>query len=186
MVPATFEPFDDWSSAATPFESLSRNFLREMNMMKHLMRHSLPNEIRDVNFRPSSMNEYNTFTSPITYHHDGSRSLRLCYDVRGFRPEEIKIDVLSKDKAIFVEAKHEVKEKDHQLMRHFTRRYVIPDDLHVDLSKTQMKSTMTPDGNLVIEAALPRLTVEEMNALRDTPSTSASANQNVAIPIKMN
>jgi len=192
MPPTTFDPFDDWSmTRVVPFETVSRNvmsmFNNEMNMMKHLMHHQLPREIRDVNFRPSSMNEYNTFTHPITYNDDGTRQLRLCYDVRGFKPEEVNVQILSNEKAIIVDAKHEVNEPDHQVMRHFSRRYVLPDSLHVDLAKIQPRSILTPEGNLFIEAQLPRLTIEEMNALRGEKSNTPNhvAHQNVAVPITM-
>jgi len=165
--------------------------------MKNWMRHSLPREIRDVAFRPMSMVEYNTFMHPVTFHADGSRTLNLCFDVKGFKPEEIKVEILNKERTIVVEAKHEVKEKEHHVTRHFTRRFVVPEELHIDLSKVELKSCLTPEGLLVIESVLPRLTVEELKAFREKQSTKSpmtpmhhsmesAFNPTVAIPIKMN
>jgi len=190
----------------TPSEMMMRHNMMmspvEM-MMKNWMRHSLPVEIRDVAFRPMSMVEYNSFSSPITYHADGSRMLNLCFDVKGFKPEEIKVEILNKERTIVVDAKHEVKEKEHHVTRHFTRRFVLPEELHIDLSKIELKSCLTPEGLLVIESVLPRLSVEELKTIREKPSTKHMPmmhmpsmmhssmhpmhfNPTVAIPIKMN
>jgi len=165
--------------------NLSSMLSHEMNMMKNLMR--LPQEFLDLNFRPSSISEYDTLTSPITVNPDGSRALRLCYDVRGFKPKEVKVNVLSKDNLIVVEGKHELKEKGHHIMRQFARSFALPENLKVDLSKTKMKSCMTPGGELVIEADLPRLSDEELKALGDKLSTAALANpeKEVTIPINV-
>jgi len=177
------------------------NMMSPMHMMNHSMknwmRHALPREIRDVAFRPMSMVEYNTFLQPVTYHPDGSRALNLCFDVKGFKPEEIKVEVLNKERAIVVEAKHEVKEKEHNVTRHFTRKFIVPEELHIDLSKVELKSCLTPEGLLVIEAVLPRLTVEELKAIREKstkspmhhtmhPTMESAFNPTVAIPVKMN
>jgi len=184
----------------TPFEMNMRMNMMMNNemMMKNWMRHSLPVEVRDVAFRPMSMVEYNSFSNPITYHADGSRMLNLCFDVKGFKPEEIKVEVLNKERTIVVDAKHEVKEKEHAVTRHFTRRFVLPEELHIDLTKVEVKSCLTPEGLLVIEACLPRLTVEELKAIREKPSTKhmmhhmmphmmpSTFNPTVAVPIKMN
>jgi len=193
-------------SMNTPFEMMPRHHMM-MNpvemMMKNWMRHSLPHEVRDVAFRPMSMVEYNSFANPITFHADGSRTLNLCFDVKGFKPEEIKVEILNKERAIVVEAKHEVKEKEHHVTRHFTRRFVFPEELHIELSKIELKSCLTPEGLLVIESVLPRLTVEELKAIREKPSTKHMMpmmghshpmhpmhpmhfNPTVSIPIKMN
>jgi len=98
----------------------------------------------------------------------------------------------------FKGAKSEVKEKEHHVTRHFTRRFVLPEELHIDLTKVEVKSCLTPEGLLVIEACLPRLTVEELKAIREKPSTKhmmhhmmphmmpSTFNPTVAVPIKMN
>lgn len=189
----------------TPSEMMMRHNMMmtpvEM-MMKNWMRQSLPAEVRDVAFRPMSTVEYNSFSCPITYHADGSRMLNLCFDVKGFKPEEIKVEILNKERTIVVDAKHEVKEKEHHVTRHFTRRFVLPEELHIDLSKIELKSCLTPEGLLVIESVLPRLSVEELKAIREKPSTKHMPssmmhmpshsmhpmhfNPTVAIPIKMN
>jgi len=158
-------------------------------LMRNWMRGILPQEVRDVTFRPMSMVEYNSFSNPITQHDDGSRSLNLCFDVKGFKPEEIKVEVQKKERALVVDAKHEVKEKEHYVYRHFTRRFTIPDDLHVDISKIELKSSLTPEGLLVIEAPLPRLTAEELKALNEKHSAKSSLAPSVPtveIPITIN
>jgi len=160
-------PMHPMHMSPMPFEHMSHR----MHEMNNWMRHSLPREVRDVVFRPMNMIEFNAFANPIHYHQDGSRSLHLAFDVKGFKAEEVTVSISPKERCVIVEAKHEVKEKEHHVTRHYSRKFVLPEDLHIDLSKTELKSIMTPDGMLVIEAALPRITVEELKALREkTPS----------------
>jgi len=166
------------------------NINAEMNKMNHWMnrmmkdvnRHMLPREIRDVAFRPQNMLEYTTLVNPVEYHPiDGSRSLHLCFDVRGFKPEEINVSVEPKDRCVTVMAKHETKDvKDHAVTRSYMRKYNIPEEYHVDLTKTELKSCLTPDGLLVIEGALPRITPEELKALK-TPTMGSKVGYPAAV-----
>jgi HSP20 family molecular chaperone IbpA len=165
--PSTMSHMHPSTMSPMPFEHMSHR----MHEMNNWMRHSLPREVRDVVFRPMNMIEYNSFVNPIQYHQDGSRSLHIAFDVKGFKAEEVTVSILPKERCVFVEAKHEVKEKEHHVTRVYSRKFVLPEDLHIDLSKTELKSIMTPDGMLVVEALLPRITVEELKAIREkTPS----------------
>jgi len=187
-------------SMNTPFshESMTPFFdMHHSNPMTNWMRHQLPREIRDVVFRPMNVLEYNTFANPIVYHPDGSRHLHLCFEVKGFKPEEVKIEILAKERAVVVEAKHEVKEKEHTVTRHFLRKFVMPEDVQIDLTKVELKSHLTHDGLLVIESALPRITPEELKAIREKPThkttpymptgpITPAGHHAVSIPVKMN
>jgi len=173
------------------------NHANKMNMMNSTFNRALPREIRDVSFRPTSMVEYNTFLNPVEYHVDGSRTMHVCFDVKGFKPEEVKVDISPKERCITVEAKHEVKEKDHAVTRHYLRKFYLPEELHIDLTKTEIKSCLTPDGLLVVEGVLPRITVEELKSIREKAPTKTPAglpmpiacptgNIAISIPVKMN
>jgi len=159
-------------------------------------RHALPCEYRDVPSRPMSVAEYWSFQNPIHIHPvDGSRLLHVTFDVKGFKPEEVKVEINSKERSINVECKHESKvEKEHDVKRSYTRKFVIPEYYSVDLSKCEIKSHVTADGLLIVESVLPRLSVEELKNLKEKVHTSKSTpfvgGQNytcgpvVSIPIK--
>jgi len=189
-------PMTNWM---TPFSGEFSGFPfggHNMSTMNNWMRHMLPNEMRDVIFRPANVVEYNTFVNPVSIHPDGSRHLHLCFDVKGYKPEEVKIEVTPKERCITVEAKHEVKDKDHHVTRHYLRKFYVPEELSVDLSKCNIKSCYTPDGLLVVESVLPRITIEELKAIKDktatkittpyTPTMSAVGGHAISIPVKMN
>jgi HSP20 family molecular chaperone IbpA len=158
--------------------------------------------IRDAVFRPASMAEFLTFSTPIHVNaFDGSRMLNLCFDVKGFKAEECKVEFSPKERCITVEAKCEVKDKEHTVTRNYLRKYIVPTEFCADLTKCELKCHLTFDGQLVIEGFLPKMTAEELKALKEkTPSklshmtgafcpagfSSVESTFGCAIPIKMN
>jgi len=159
-------------------------------------RHALPCEYRDVPSRPMSVAEYWSFQNPIYTHPvNGSRLLHVTFDVKGFKPEEVKVEINSKERSINVECKHESKvEKEHDVKRSYSRKFFVPEYCCVDLSKCDIKSHVTADGLLIVESVLPCLSVEELKNMKEKVHTSKStpfaAGQNytcgpvVSIPIK--
>jgi len=153
-------------------------------------RHVLPREIRDVAFRPLNMVEYKTLSNPIKVHPvDGSRHLHVCFDVRGFKAEEVTVAVNNKERSITIDAKHESKDlKEHFISRVYHRKFVIPEHYgSVDLSKVELKSYLSFDGLLVVDGVLPRLTVEEFNKVKSCPTKTGVecfGGNVVSIPIK--
>jgi len=139
-------------------------------------RHALPCEYRDMPSRPLSIVEYQSLQNPIYINQiDGSRLLHVTFDVKGFKPEEIKVEVIAKERAINVECKTESKvEKEHEVKRSYTRKFVIPEYYACDLTKCEIKSHVTADGLLIVESALPRLSVEELKNLKEKVPTSKS------------
>jgi len=157
---------------STPFNWMNNNWMNstwaDASVSSSWMKHILPREVRDVSFRPMSVIEYETLSNPIRIHPiDGSRSLYLCFDVKGFKPEEVTVSICNKDRSITVEAKHEIKEKEHAVTRTYSRKFCLPEYLCVDLSKCELKSCVTSDGLCVIEGLLPRLTPEELKTLKE-------------------
>jgi len=159
--------------------------------------------IRDAVFRPASMAEFWTFSNPIHVNaFDGSRMLYLCFDVKGFKPEECKVEFSAKDRCVTVTATHDVKEKEHTVTRNYLRKDVIPTEYCADLTKgCELKCHYTFDGLLVIEGFLPKMTAEELKTLREkSPSklsgmtgafcpagfSSIESTFGCAIPIKTN
>jgi hypothetical protein len=119
----------------------------------------------NINFRPTCPIEFYTLTNPIrVLDREGNRQLWLCFDLRGYKPEEINVTLNKTERCIVVEATHENKEgKEHQIMRKFYRKFALPETLaKVDITKCELKSCFTPEGLLVVECFLPKMTVEEI------------------------
>jgi len=152
------------------------NFPSNLWGEKSWARHALPCEYRDVPSRPMSVAEYWSFQNPIYIHPvDGSRLLHVTFDVKGFKPEEIKVEINSKERSINVECKSESKvEKEHEVKRSYTRKFVIPEYYSVDLSKCEIKSHVSADGLLIVESVLPRLSVEELKNLKEKVHTKTT------------
>jgi HSP20 family molecular chaperone IbpA len=159
---------NNWNTPSFPSTFGGNNWAE-----KSWTRHALPTEYRDVPARPMSVIEYQSLQNPIFVHPiDGSRMLHLCFDVKGFKPEEINVSLNAKERAVVVEAKHDSKDKEHHVTRSFTRKFILPEHFCCDLTKCEIKCNVTADGLLVVESLLPRLTAEELKTLKEkTPST---------------
>jgi len=162
----------------SPFGANVPSWMNNIWGEKTWARNMLPSEVRDVAFRPASMAEYWSLSNPIHFHPvDGSRMLHLCFDVKGFKPEEINVSVNVKERCFTVECKYDVKEKEHTATRTYTRKFTLPAEYCCDLSKVEkeLKSCVTADGLLVIEALLPRMTPEEIKIFKEKcPSKALS------------
>ena len=92
----------------------------------------------------------------------------MVFDLASFKPEEIRVTLYTKDKYIEVEATHDVKDtKEHSVKRTYCRKYYFPSDLYVgDVSKLELKSYLTNEGQLFLEALLPHLKPEEAKLAR--------------------
>jgi HSP20 family molecular chaperone IbpA len=152
----------------TPFGGFhGNNFEREMfggrnPMMRAMenMNRFFSNELNSMPSRPASMMENYTMANPIRMDAEGNRWLNCCFDMRSYKPEEINVTFNSKDRCICIEANHEVKDsKDHYIKRHYSRKFFIPETIKDDLTKTELKSCLTNDGMLTIEAALPKMAI---------------------------
>ncbi|RCN31827.1 Hsp20/alpha crystallin family protein [Ancylostoma caninum] len=84
--------------------------------------------------------------SPEEVTDDGSK-LTLSLDVSNFEPEELNVNL--DGRTLTIEGKQEVKEDDSYCMRSFTRQLELPEDVDVE----QIRSTITEDGRLSIEAS---------------------------------
>jgi HSP20 family molecular chaperone IbpA len=123
------------------------------------------NTLCNVAFRPSNPIEFYCLTNPIrVLDREGNRCMWLCFDLRGYKPEEITVTMNKAEKCIIVEATHEVKEgKEHHVMRKFYRKFAFPETLaKVDFAKCELKSYLTADGMLTVECPLPKMTTEEI------------------------
>lgn len=86
---------------------------------------------------------------------DGNQEFRLNVDMNAFKPEEI--DVKIKDKTLSINAKHEEKTEDSQILHQFSRSFTIPEDVEPEclvcsVSKDGVLTVKGPVGAPAIEA----------------------------------
>lgn len=92
-----------------------------------------------------------TDVDPKTFKFD-SKGFTAFVDVHSFDPQEISVKTI--DHVIIVECRHDSKDDGHGLVeRHFVRKFNLPNDY--DMST--VKSTLSKDGILQLEAPKPTL-----------------------------
>ena len=124
--------------------------------------------------RPGSLLEHYSLMNPIRIDGLGNRWLCCYFDLRSYKPEEINVTLNCKERCLMVEASHEVKEsKEHYVKRNYTRKVPIPDEVKADLSKIIVRSSLSNDGLLCVEAPLPKATIEEMQAKKNALPSNA-------------
>jgi len=83
--------------------------------------------------------------------HVGKDGFQVCMDVAQFKPSELNVKVV--DDSILVEGKHEERQDDHgHIMRHFVRRYKVPDGYKAE----QVVSQLSSDGVLTVSIPKPQ------------------------------
>lgn len=101
---------------------------------------------------------------------------QVSMNVEHFAPNEINVKIV--DNSILVEAKHEERAENGQsyVSRHFTRRYVLPDEFNVN----DVVSTLSSDG--ILEVRVPSKQIDPQNIrnidIQQTGSPARNGNQN--------
>lgn len=92
---------------------------------------------------------------------DGGKQLKLRFDVSQYQPEEIVVKTI--DNRLQVHAKHEEKSENRSVYREYNREFLLPKGTNPE----QIKSQLSKDGVLTIEAPLPA--IEAANKERNIP-----------------
>ncbi|XP_077516789.1 protein lethal(2)essential for life isoform X1 [Amblyomma americanum] len=92
---------------------------------------------------------------------DGTKQLKLRFDVSQYAPEEIVVKTI--DNRLQVHAKHEEKSENRSVYREYNREFLLPKGTNPE----QIKSQLSKDGVLTIEAPLPA--IEAPNKERNIP-----------------
>jgi len=155
---------------------------REMQRMMRQMEPIFHQELAAQPSRPASVIEHYSLMHPIRVDTHGNRWLNLCFDLRSYKPEEIKVELNSKERCIQIDASHEVKDSaEHYIKRHYARKFFLPAELgNCDLTKLQLNTHLTHDGLLELESALPKVTEEQARQMNlHTPMNSYNVPINV-------
>ncbi|CAJ0589063.1 unnamed protein product [Cylicocyclus nassatus] len=102
---------------------------------------------------------------------DDDSKLAISLNVANFKPEELSVDL--DGRILKVQGKQEIKEENGYSMRSFVRQWMLPDNVDVE----QLKSSLTEDGHLALEA--PKIT-------KKSPTTRSIQIEKVPAAVKGN
>lgn len=168
----------DFSVIDTEFSSIRERFDAEMRKMEEEM-----SKFRSELMNRESNNFFKTTTSTATstsQHSDGrqlaepnhwvdnlnspliqdegdGKSLKLRFDVSQYTPEEIVVKTV--DNKLLVHAKHEEKSDTKSVYREYNREFLLPKGTNPEA----IKSSLSKDGVLTVEAPLPQLAITDRN-----------------------
>lgn len=159
----------DFSVIDTEFSSIRERFDQEMRKMEEEMakfRHELMH--REANFfestsstansalpRPRQNNYISEISSPLIQDEGDGKMLKLRFDVSQYSPEEIVVKTV--DQKLLVHAKHEEKSDTKSVYREYNREFLLPKGVNPE----SIRSSLSKDGVLTVEAPLPALTAGE-------------------------
>ncbi|XP_050304231.1 heat shock protein beta-1 isoform X2 [Anthonomus grandis grandis] len=98
---------------------------------------------------------YDNLNSPLIQSDGNDKSLKLRFDVSQYAPEEIVVKTV--DNKLLVHAKHEEKTESKSVYREYNREFLLPKGTNPEL----IKSSLSKDGVLTVEAPLPAITAGE-------------------------
>ncbi|KAK9497315.1 hypothetical protein O3M35_012558 [Rhynocoris fuscipes] len=93
-----------------------------------------------------------SLNSPLIQDEGDSKMLKLRFDVSQYQPEEIVVKTV--DNKLLVHAKHEEKSESKSVYREYNREFLLPKGTNPE----SIKSSLSKDGVLTVEAPLPSLT----------------------------
>nr|pir actin polymerization inhibitor - turkey (fragments) [Meleagris gallopavo] len=89
------------------------------------------------------------------YFRQSADSWKVTLDVNHFAPEELVVK--TKDNIVEITGKHEERQDEHGFIsRCFTRKYTLPPGVEA----TAVRSSLSPDGMLTVEAPLPKPAIQ--------------------------
>ncbi|CAJ0589106.1 unnamed protein product [Cylicocyclus nassatus] len=111
---------------------------------------------------------------------DDDSKLAISLNVANFKPEELSVDL--DGRILKVQGKQEIKEENGYSMRTFVRQWMLPDDVDVE----QLKSSLTEDGHLALEA--PKITKKSSTtrSIRIETAPAAVTNDDSKLAISLN
>jgi len=140
-------PFYDDDSFLGAASDMIRSMDREFDAVRNRMLHNFSQAQSWSNPDISSHDM-------IKVDKDGNRNFEIAFDMRGFKPEEIKVK--TEGRLLVVKAKKESTTDGDYFLREFSHCYTLPEDLTLE----NLKSKWSDDSTLVIEAELPKTALE--------------------------
>ncbi|XP_023945274.1 heat shock protein beta-1 [Bicyclus anynana] len=166
----------DFSVIDTEFSSIRERFDAEMRKMEEEMskfRSELMNRESNNFFKSSTStttssqqsdsrqlaepSHWDSLNSPLIQDEGDGKSLKLRFDVSQYTPEEIIVKTV--DNKLLVHAKHEEKSETKSVYREYNREFLLPKGTNPEA----IKSSLSRDGVLTVEAPLPQLAITDRN-----------------------
>ncbi|XP_063530443.1 heat shock protein beta-1 isoform X1 [Cydia strobilella] len=98
---------------------------------------------------------WDSLNSPLIQDQGDGKSLKLRFDVSQYTPEEIVVKTV--DNKLLVHAKHEEKSDTKSVYREYNREFLLPKGTNPEA----IKSSLSRDGVLTVEAPLPQLAITD-------------------------
>lgn len=105
--------------------------------------------------KPETKTWLESLNSPLVQDEGDQKHLKLRFDVSQYAPEEIIVKTV--DNKLLVHAKHEEKSDSRSVYREYNREFLLPKGTNPEA----IKSSLSKDGVLTVEAPLPSLTSGE-------------------------
>ncbi|XP_054718845.1 heat shock protein beta-1-like [Uloborus diversus] len=156
----------DFSVVDREFSSIREKFDQEMRLMEEemnrfrsqLLDREAPPRIQShttssdgATHRTEVRTWLDGLSSPLIQDSDDGKKLRLRFDVSQYQPEEIVVKTV--DNKLQVQAKHEEKSDTKSVYREYNREFLLPKGTNPEM----IKSSLSTDGVLTVEAPLPAL-----------------------------
>ncbi|CAB0032499.1 unnamed protein product [Trichogramma brassicae] len=140
-------------------DEMSRFRSELMNRESNFFKSSTSTTTQSSNSHNSSLSpqnhENNTWldglNSPLIQDEGDNKMLKLRFDVSQYTPEEIVVKTV--DNKLLVHAKHEEKSDTKSVYREYNREFLLPKGTNPET----IKSSLSKDGVLTVEAPLPAL-----------------------------
>jgi HSP20 family molecular chaperone IbpA len=136
------------------FDPFAADYIRrmnaEMNLMRRRMFQLVPPELLMVPVFTGREDDDQHELEPQLpiVEENGERKLKMQFNVKDYKPEEVKVKMLENN-VLQVTANHEEKKEDGQTSRRlFVRQYRLPKGVDVE----QLKPSLSKDGVLTVEA----------------------------------
>ncbi|EDX16710.1 GD24875, partial [Drosophila simulans] len=104
---------------------------------------------------PKQQNYVSDISSPLIQDEGDNKVLKLRFDVSQYAPEEIVVKTV--DQKLLVHAKHEEKSDTKSVYREYNREFLLPKGVNPE----SIRSSLSKDGVLTVDAPLPALTAGE-------------------------
>jgi len=131
----------------------SNNFFRSTTSTTQQSSHTSGSDIA----RPGADTRtwFDDLNSPLIHDVGNNKCLKLRFDVSQYTPEEIVVKTV--DNKLLVHAKHEEKTESKSVYREYNREFLLPKGTNPE----HIKSSLSKDGVLTVEAPLPAITSGE-------------------------
>jgi len=148
---------DEFASVRSRFDAEMKKMEEEMSNFKHELMNKDSRLFGQSMMTSSSMPRgasgpsLSGMQSPLIQNDGDGKRLKLRFDVSQYKPDEILVKTI--DSKLLVHAKHEEKTGSSSVYREYNREFLLPKGTDPEA----IKSTLSKDGILTVEAPLPCL-----------------------------